>query len=149
VALHAAADHGALEHVASGEQGGGAVALVIVGSWYPALSGLSSRPGWVRSSALDRRLRVDREHDRVLGRGQIEADDVREFGGELASIERLKVRMRCGWRSCAAQMPTALLSKAASPRVQCAADRVYLENTVRSWKTPLIGSISQYSMKAL
>ncbi len=30
VALHAAANHGALEHVERGEQGGGAVALVVV-----------------------------------------------------------------------------------------------------------------------
>ena len=31
VALHAAAQHGAVEHVESGEQGGGAMALVVMG----------------------------------------------------------------------------------------------------------------------
>ena len=33
VALHAAPEHGAIEDVEGGEQGGGAVALVVNGSW--------------------------------------------------------------------------------------------------------------------
>jgi len=50
VALHAAADHGAVEHAEGGEQGGGAVALVVVGQGLAA-PGLIGSPGWVRSSA--------------------------------------------------------------------------------------------------
>ena len=50
VALHAAAEHRAVEHVEGGEQGGDAVALVVVGHG-AGLAGLSGRPGWVRSSA--------------------------------------------------------------------------------------------------
>ena len=49
-------------------------------------------------------LLVDRQHDGMLGRVDVQADDVLELGGELGSVERLKVRMRCGWRSWAAQM---------------------------------------------
>jgi len=50
VALHVAADDRAVENVEGGEQGRGAVALVVVrhGAGAPLLRG---RPGWVRSSA--------------------------------------------------------------------------------------------------
>ena len=50
MALHVAADDGAVEHVERGEQRGGAVALVVVrhGAGRPFFIG---RPGWVRSSA--------------------------------------------------------------------------------------------------
>ena len=50
VAWHAAADHGAVEDVEGGEQGGSAVALVVVGHG-AHLPGFIGRPGWVRSSA--------------------------------------------------------------------------------------------------
>src|SRR5437763_8517594 len=50
VPLHAAAEHHAVQDVEGGEQGGGAVALVVVGHG-SALPDLSGRPGWVRSSA--------------------------------------------------------------------------------------------------
>ena len=48
VPLHAAAEHHALQDIEGGEQGGGAVALVVM---VPRFPGLSGRPGWVRSSA--------------------------------------------------------------------------------------------------
>ena len=51
VALHALADHRAVEHVERGEQGGGAVALVVVGHASPARPFFIGSPGWVRSSA--------------------------------------------------------------------------------------------------
>ena len=50
VALHATADDLALQHVEGGEQGGRAVALVIVGHG-PGPTLLQGRPGWVRSRA--------------------------------------------------------------------------------------------------
>ena len=50
VPLHAAADHGAVEDVERREQGGGAVADVVV-RHRPSWPGFSGRPGWVRSSA--------------------------------------------------------------------------------------------------
>ena len=40
---------------------------------------------------------IDREHDRVLGRVDVQANEVLELGGELGIVARLKVRMRCGW----------------------------------------------------
>jgi hypothetical protein len=50
VPLHVAADDGSVEHVEGGEQGRGAMALVVVGHCSsPAL--LHGQPGWVRSSA--------------------------------------------------------------------------------------------------
>jgi hypothetical protein len=48
-----------------------------------ALPGLSGNPGWVRSSALNLRLLVDRQHHGMLGRVDVEADDVLELGREF------------------------------------------------------------------
>jgi len=62
VALHAAADHGALEHVERGEQGGGAVALVVVGH-SPGLARLERQPRLGAIEGLNLGLLVDREHD--------------------------------------------------------------------------------------
>jgi len=50
VALHAAADDGAVEHAECREQGGGAEPLVVMRHGLAA-SGLDRQPGWVRSSA--------------------------------------------------------------------------------------------------
>ena len=50
VALHAAANYGAVEHAEGGEQRGGAVPLVIVRHGLAA-PGVIGSPGWVRSSA--------------------------------------------------------------------------------------------------
>ena len=50
VALHAAPDDLALEHVEGGEQGGRAMPLVVVGHG-PRRPFFIGRPGWVRSSA--------------------------------------------------------------------------------------------------
>ena len=51
VALHAAPDDLALEHVEGGEQGGRAMPLVVVGHMVPGRPFFIGRPGWVRSSA--------------------------------------------------------------------------------------------------
>src|SRR4249920_1528280 len=50
MARHAAADDRPVEDVEGGEQGGCAVALIIVGHG-AAFAGFIGRPGWVRSSA--------------------------------------------------------------------------------------------------
>ena len=89
VLLHAAAKHRAIEHVEGGEQGGGAVSLVVVGHG-PTLAGLQrqaglgtvERPCSGQGQALDLALLVDREHDRMRGRMQVEADNVLDFLGE-------------------------------------------------------------------
>ena len=81
VALHAVADDRAVEHVERGEQRGGAVALVVMGhrAGRPFFIG---RPGWVRSSAWICDLLVDREHDGMRRRVDIEPDHVAQLGGE-------------------------------------------------------------------
>jgi hypothetical protein len=50
VALHASAEHGAIENVEGCEQRRGDVALVVM-RMVPALPGFNGSPGWVRSSA--------------------------------------------------------------------------------------------------
>ena len=81
VALHAAADHRAVEHVERGEQRGRAVALVVVGHRAGAPL-LHRQPRLGAVERLDLALLVDRQHDRMGRRIDIEADDVRELGGE-------------------------------------------------------------------
>ena len=123
VALHAAADHLAVEDVESGEEGGGAVALIVVGhgAGTPLLD-RQARLGAVES--LDLALLVDREHDGMGGRIDIEPDDLAQLVGEgLGSLESLKGRMRCGarpWaRGCVVPscrlMPAALAMATAGP----------------------------------
>jgi hypothetical protein len=51
VALHAAADDGAVEHAEGGEQGGGAVPLVVMGHGLAA-PGLDRQPGLGRVSGI-------------------------------------------------------------------------------------------------
>ena len=82
VLLHATADHRAVENVEGREQGGCAVALVIVRHRL-AFAGLE-RQAWLGAvECLDLGLLVDREHQRVGGRSHVEADDVFELGDEI------------------------------------------------------------------
>ena len=75
---------------------------------------------------LDLALLVDRQHDGVGRRIDVEADDVAQLGDELGSLDSLNWRTRCGARPCARQMrcteetliPAALAMAAA---VQCVA----------------------------
>ena len=75
-----------------GEQGGGSVALVVVGAALgQARAQRRHRGGAVQG--LDLGLLVDRDHDRVVGRRQVEADDVADLGLQLrvgAELERLE-----------------------------------------------------------
>src|ERR1700733_4773163 len=66
--LHVAADDGAIEDVESCEQRGGAVTFVVV-VIVPARPGFIGNPGWVRSSAWNLALLVDRENNRMGGGG--------------------------------------------------------------------------------
>jgi hypothetical protein len=49
-------------------------------------------------------LFVEQEHERVLGRVDLQADDFGELGRELGVVGALEGRMRCGCRSCADQI---------------------------------------------
>ena len=66
VALHALADHRALEHVEGGEQGGGTVALVVVGHRAEA-AGRHRQARLGAVERLDLRFLVDREDHGVGG----------------------------------------------------------------------------------
>ena len=89
VPLHAAAEHGPVEHVEGGEQGGGAMPDIIV-RHRPGLAGLERQARLGAIEGLDLALFVDRQHDRMAWRGQIEADDVRELGDELGITAALE-----------------------------------------------------------
>ena len=81
VALHAAADDRAVEHVEGGEQRGGAVALVVMGHGAGAAL-LHRQAGLGAVERLDLALLVDRQHDRMGRRIDIEPDDVAQLVGE-------------------------------------------------------------------
>jgi hypothetical protein len=81
VALHAAPDHGAVEHAERGEQGSGAVALVVVRHGLAA-PGLDRQSGLGAVERLDLALFVEREHHGVGRRIDIEPDDVGQLGGK-------------------------------------------------------------------
>jgi hypothetical protein len=82
VTCHALADDAALQHIERSEQRGCAMALVVVGH-RPATALLHRQPGRSAVERLDLRLLVNRQHQRVLGRIDIEADDILHLGGEL------------------------------------------------------------------
>ena len=85
VALHTAANDLALQHVESGEQGGRAVALVVVGHGPgPALLHRQARLSSIQG--LDLALLIDAEHHRVSRGINIEANDVTDLGGELGVV---------------------------------------------------------------
>ena len=82
VAGHATADDLAFEHAEGGEQGRGAVALVVVGHGR-ALAALDRQTRLGAVEGLDLALFVYGNHHRVTRRVHVEADDVLEPGREL------------------------------------------------------------------
>src|SRR5437773_2387802 len=89
VALHVATDDGAVENVEGGEQGGCAVAFVVVGH-RPGAARLHRQSRLGAVEGLDLALLVDRENDGVGGRIDVEADDVPELRGELRVVRQLE-----------------------------------------------------------
>jgi hypothetical protein len=78
VAGHAASEHGAVEQVERGEQGGDAVADIVVGLG-ARLAGLERQTGLGAIERLDLGLLVDRQDDRMLRPVDVQADDVLEL----------------------------------------------------------------------
>src|SRR5437763_7538486 len=114
VALHAAADHLSVEHVERREQGGGAIALVIVRHGAsPALLQRQARLGSVER--LDLALLVDRQHDGMGRRIDIEPDNVVQLGGELRVGGQLELAHPMRLQSVAAPD----FSLRAKPRDRC------------------------------
>ena len=91
VLVHALADHPTVEHIERREQGGGAVALVVVGHGSgPTLLHGQARLGAVER--LDLGLLVDRQHDGVLRRVEIQPDHVLDFLGKPWIVGQLEGR---------------------------------------------------------
>ena len=82
MALHVAADDGAVEDVEGGEQGRGAMAFVVVGHGAEAPL-LQRQPRLGAVEGLDLAFLVDRQHDGMRRRIDIEPDHVAQFGDEL------------------------------------------------------------------
>jgi hypothetical protein len=89
VALHVAADHRAIQHVQRGEQGGGAVADVVVGH-RPCSALLDGKAGLGAVERLDLALFVDRQHNGMGGRIDVKAHDIAELLGELRVVGELE-----------------------------------------------------------
>ena len=89
VLLHAATEHRAVEHVEGGEQGGRAVALVIVRHG-PALAGFERQARLGAVEGLYLGFFVDRQHDGVGRRVHVEADDVLDLLGEGGVVGALE-----------------------------------------------------------
>ena len=87
--LHAAAEDHPVEDVEGGEQGGGSVALVVMGH-RRAFAGLDRQTRLGPIQRLDLALFVDGQHHGVMGRAHVEADDVLDLlgeGGVLGPLE--------------------------------------------------------------
>ena len=90
MALHVAADDGAVEHVERGEQRGGAISLVIMGHRAGAPF-LQRQSGLGAIERLNLALLIEGENDRVRRRIDIEPDDVPQLFDELGIVRELEL----------------------------------------------------------
>ncbi len=112
---YAAADHRSVQDIEGGKQGGGPIALVVVGHG-AALAGLQRQPRLGAIRSLDLAFLVDGHDDGVSGRVHIEAHDILDLGDEVrvlgllegAQAMRLEiVSLQIRWTALRL-MPTAL-----------------------------------------
>jgi hypothetical protein len=89
VALHAAANDGAVEHAERREQRGGAVPLVVVRHRLAA-PGLDRQSRLGAVECLDLAFLVDRQHHRMSRRIEVEPDDVGQLGGKARIARALE-----------------------------------------------------------
>jgi hypothetical protein len=102
VALHVAADDGPVEDVERSEQGRGAMALVVVRHGAePALFQRQARLGAIES--LDLALLVERQHDGVGRRIEIEPDHVAQLVDEVRIVRELELPITVRLRMIAAR----------------------------------------------
>lgn len=94
--LHVLADDGAVEHVEGGEQRGGSVALVVMGHGSEPTP-LHRQAGLGAVERLDLALLVNRQHDGMGRRIDIETDDVAQLVDELRIVGELELSpaVRC------------------------------------------------------
>jgi len=89
VPVVAHADHGAIQRAHGREQGGGSVALVVVGHG-SAASLLQRKTGLCTVQRLDLALFIGAQHDGVFRRVEIETNDGLQFLGELGIVADLE-----------------------------------------------------------
>src|ERR1700759_5265393 len=90
MALHTSADDLAFEHVESSEQRRRAVALIVVGHRAGATF-LHRQAGLGAVEGLDLRLLIDRKHDGVGGRIDIEPDNIAQLVDKLRVVGELEL----------------------------------------------------------
>src|SRR3546814_1556173 len=90
VALHVAADDGSIEDVQGGEEGGRAMPLIVVGHRAGAPL-LQRQAGLGPVERLNLRLLVEREHDGVRRRIDIQHDYVAQLLDELRVVGELEL----------------------------------------------------------
>ena len=90
VTLHVAADDRTVEDVERSDQGRGAVALVVVGHGSGATL-LHRQAGLSAVERLDLALLVNRKHDGVRRRIDIEPDDITQLGDKIRIIGQLEL----------------------------------------------------------
>jgi hypothetical protein len=99
----------AVRHIQSGEQSSCAVGFVVVRHGRAA-SAFQGQPRLRTVQSLNLALLVHAQHQRVLGRIQVQTDDVFQFLGEPGSLLIVKVSTRCGFKPWARQMRRTLAS---------------------------------------
>ncbi len=93
VLLHATPQHGAIENIERGEQGGGAIPLIIVGHGC-AFAGLQRKAGLRAIERLNLAFLIDGQHHGMTGRLHVQADDILHFRGKGGIVGHLEVRKR-------------------------------------------------------
>ena len=88
-------DHLASRHIQCGEQGRGAVALVVVGATLD-LTGPHRQDRLCPIEGLDLALLVCAQHQRPFGRVEVQADDIAHLLNQLRVGRQLEVSARCG-----------------------------------------------------
>src|SRR5256884_6507006 len=101
VLQHAVANDLAVERVQCGEQGGRAMAFVVMRA---AAAGFQRQTRLRAVERLNLALFIHTEHQRFVGWVQVQADYVDEFLNELRVGLTLNVEMRCGFKPCRFQM---------------------------------------------
>jgi len=97
VLQHAVANDLAVERVQCGEQGGRAMAFVVMRA---AAAGFQRQTRLRAVERLNLALFIHTEHQRFVGWVQVQADYVDEFLNELRVGLTLNVEMRCGFKPC-------------------------------------------------
>src|ERR1035438_5524147 len=87
--FHAGSHHASIKRVESSKQRSGSIPLVIVGHRLGAAL-LHGQAGLGTVQSLDLALLVERKHQRMFGRIQIESDDIFQLLGKTGIVAQLE-----------------------------------------------------------